>query len=128
MYISSDVASRIKDEAKRRGITVKQLLEDAELGKNMMTMMRSSMPKADNLAKIADVLGCSVDYLLGRDDAPAPDSPVKTETATPEDGGNEKTQQAVAMFSQLTDAEQEMLLAQMKGLADAHRSSHDPHR
>ena len=106
MYISSDVASRIKDEAKRRGITVKQLLEDAELGKNMMTMMRSSMPKADNLAKIADVLGCSVDYLLGRDDAPAPDSPVKTETATPEDGGNEKTQQAVAMFSQLTDAEQ----------------------
>lgn len=128
MYISSDVASRIKDEARRRGITVKQLLEDAELGKNMMTMMRSSMPKADNLAKIADVLGCSVDYLLGRDDAPTPDSPVKTETATPEDGGNEKTQQAVAMFSQLTDAEQEMLLAQMKGLADAHKSSHDPHR
>lgn len=55
-------------------------------------------------------------------------APAKTGTAAPEDGGNEKTQQAVAMFSRLTDAEQEMLLAQMKGLADAHRSSRDPHR
>ena len=29
-----------------------------------------TMPKADNLAKIADYLGCSVDYLLGRTDNP----------------------------------------------------------
>ena len=29
-----------------------------------------SMPKADNLAKIADYLDCSVDYLLGRTDDP----------------------------------------------------------
>ena len=36
--------------------------------------MRASMPKADNLAVIADALDCSVDYLLGR-------------AATPERGG-----------------------------------------
>nr|DAR47104.1 MAG TPA: repressor protein [Caudoviricetes sp.] len=35
-----------------------------------MTGYRTSVPKADNLAKIADVLGCSVDYLLGRTDNP----------------------------------------------------------
>lgn len=29
-----------------------------------------SMPKSDNLAKIADFLNCSVDYLLGRTDNP----------------------------------------------------------
>ena len=33
--------------------------------------MKTSMPKADTLAKIADQLGCSVDYLLGRTDDPA---------------------------------------------------------
>lgn len=70
MYNSSAVAARIKDMAKTRGITVKQLLEEAGLGYNMMTMMRTSMPKADNLAKLADGLDCSVDYLLGRTDNP----------------------------------------------------------
>lgn len=70
MYNSSAVAARIKDMAKTRGITVKQLLEGAGLGYNMMTMMRTSMPKADNLAKLADGLDCSVDYLLGRTDNP----------------------------------------------------------
>ena len=72
MYISSDVADRIRETAKANGLIVKQVLDQAGLNKNMMTMMRSSMPKADNLAKIADYLGCSVDYLLGRTEAASP--------------------------------------------------------
>ena len=70
LYDSADVAARIKALAKLKKITVKQLLADAGLGYNMMTMMRTSMPKADNLAKLADGLDCSVDYLLGRTDNP----------------------------------------------------------
>lgn len=70
MYDSASVAMRIKEMAKIRKITVKQLLADAGLGYNMMTMMRTSMPKADNLAKLADGLDCSVDYLLGRTSDP----------------------------------------------------------
>lgn len=66
MYESANVAARIKEIAKQRKITAKQMLSDAGLGNNMMTLMRTSMPKADSLAKIADVLDCSVDYLLGR--------------------------------------------------------------
>jgi len=65
-----DVAARIKSLAKLKKITVKKLLLDAGLSYNMMTMMRTSMPKADNLAKLADGLDCSVDYLLGRTDDP----------------------------------------------------------
>lgn len=42
------------------------MLEDVGLGFNMISCMKTSMPKADNLAKIADYLDCSVDYLLGR--------------------------------------------------------------
>ena len=31
---------------------------------------KTSMPKADNLARIADYLDCSIDYLMGRTDDP----------------------------------------------------------
>ena len=66
MYKSSDVADRLRSMAKLRGVAMKAVLSDAGLGQNMMTMMRTSMPKADTLAKLADRLECSVDYLLGR--------------------------------------------------------------
>lgn len=70
MYNSQDVATKIKELSKSKNITVKQLLEDVGLGFNAMSNMRTSMPKSDNLAKIADYLDVSVDYLLGRTDNP----------------------------------------------------------
>lgn len=70
MYNSSNVAERIKALAKSRNLSVKVILEQAGLGFNTMSNMKISMPKADNLAKIADCLNCSVDYLLGRTDVP----------------------------------------------------------
>lgn len=66
MYISSKVADRIRLVAKMRNVTVKKMLKDINLGLNTMSNMKTSMPKANNLAKIADYLNCSVDYLLGR--------------------------------------------------------------
>lgn len=66
MYKSSEVADKLRSMAKLRGLAMKTVLSDAGLGQNMMTMMRTSMPKADTLAKLADRLECSVDYLLGR--------------------------------------------------------------
>ena len=70
MYNSNNVAERIKNVAKQKGISVKKILEEVGLGFNTMSNMKTSMPKADNLAKIADFLDCSVDYLLGRTDVP----------------------------------------------------------
>ena len=70
MYVSSDIAIRIKSLAKAKGVSVKKLLEDVGLGYNTMSNLKTSMPKADNLARIADYLDCSMDYLLGRTDAP----------------------------------------------------------
>lgn len=69
-YISSDVAERIKSLAKLREISVRQVLLKAGMGYNTMANMKSSMLKADNLARIADVLNCSMDYLMGRTDNP----------------------------------------------------------
>lgn len=70
MYNSAEIAERIKALAKLRGVPVRQMLSDVGLGTNTMANMKTSMPKADNLARIADYLHCSVDYLLGRTDSP----------------------------------------------------------
>ena len=72
MYNTIDTAERIKVVAKSRKLSVKVVLEECGLNKNVLSTMlsRGSMPKADNLARIADYLDCSVDYLLGRTDNP----------------------------------------------------------
>ena len=68
VYSSSEVAVRIKEELKEKKITAKKMLSDLELGPATLGHYETSMPKADNLALIADYLGVSVDYLLGRTD------------------------------------------------------------
>lgn len=72
MYNSQNTAERINQTAKIKNIQQKNMLEECNLNKNVISTMlsRGSMPKADNLAKIADYLDCSVDYLLGRTDNP----------------------------------------------------------
>lgn len=66
MYISANIADRIKMLAKSKNKPMKQILCDAGVGSNTMANLKTSMPKSDTLARIADVLDCSVDYLLGR--------------------------------------------------------------
>ena len=75
MYNSNNVAERIKELARQKGISITALLLDANLGRNTMANFKTSMPKADNLARIADCLDCSVDYLLGRTDIPEVNRP-----------------------------------------------------
>ena len=68
MYDSSKVAETIKNRSKLLGIQLKDMLFELDLNKNMLSnMYNGSMPKADNLAKIAQYLDCSVEYLLGID-------------------------------------------------------------
>lgn len=68
MLTSPEIAGRIKDTAREKNISVKKLLEDVGLGFNTMSNMKTSMPRVDNLSKIADYLNVSVDYLLGNTD------------------------------------------------------------
>lgn len=70
MYNPTEVAERIKATAKTQGIAVQDVLKACNLNKNVISTMlsRGSMPKTDTIAVIADYLGCSVDYLLGRTD------------------------------------------------------------
>lgn len=71
MYESTIVAENIKKTAKISNIQLKDMLLDLHLNKNTLSnMYNGSMLKGDSLARIADYLDCSVDYLLGRTDNP----------------------------------------------------------
>lgn len=69
MYNAQELSKRIKDYAKKRNILIRDML--AHYGLNVNTINRISDKNglsAFSLAKIADYLDCSVDYLLGRTD------------------------------------------------------------
>lgn len=70
MYNSLNIAENIKNTAKMKKVTVKCMLADLDLSVNTLQNMKTSMPKSDTIARIADYLNCSVDYLLGRTDNP----------------------------------------------------------
>lgn len=67
MYETSKLSKRIKERAKEEEITIKELLEECDLNKNAINeLTKGKVIGYDSLAKIADVLECSVDFLLGR--------------------------------------------------------------
>lgn len=72
MYEPKNIAERIKSLAKIKKVKIADILSSCDLSKNTIASMSSggSTPKSENLAKIADYLDCSVDYLLGRTDKP----------------------------------------------------------
>lgn len=72
MNNSQEVATTIKSLAKKKKITIKQMLSECELSINTLSSMQSGgyYPRVEALAKIADYLDCSIDYLLGRTDVP----------------------------------------------------------
>lgn len=71
MYITQDIALRIKLTAKLKKITMKQLLSECGLNINAVSeFSKGKNLSCISLARIADYLDCSVDYLLGRTDNP----------------------------------------------------------
>lgn len=65
------ITDRIQDLADQKNITIAKLLKDINLSPSSFSMWkkRGTSPKAETVQKIADYLGCSVDYLLGREES-----------------------------------------------------------
>lgn len=62
------IAERIKESAKNRGKSVRDVLITCGVGVNTVQKLSKGQDiNSNTLAKIADALDCSVDYLLGRD-------------------------------------------------------------
>ncbi len=71
MYTAKFLSNRIKDQAKIKGIKLKDMLIELELNINTISQITDKKGLACfPLARIADYLDCSVDYLLGRTDNP----------------------------------------------------------
>ena len=65
-------SARIKALCKIKGISIKDLLAQAEINRNFIYDLEKNekIPSADKFIRIADYLDCSVDYLLGRTNNP----------------------------------------------------------
>lgn len=71
MYSAQEIAFVIKQTAKSKNLTIKQLLENCELSINTISeLSKGKQISYISFSKIADCLDCSVDYLLGRTDSP----------------------------------------------------------
>ena len=69
MYNPQEISNRIKNIAKSKNIVLKNMLSDCDLGINLIShLAKGQAITYINLAKIADYLDCSVDYLLGREE------------------------------------------------------------
>ena len=86
------------------------MLEDVGLGFNTMSNMKSSMPKADNLAKIADYLEVSTDYLLGRTDDPGQKTEPAPQNESKELELTQKELELINILRRTPPAQQEAVL------------------
>lgn len=109
---------RIKNISKKKGYSsLRVLSETAGLGPNAIYQWRDKTPRTDNLQAVADVLGVSVDYLLGNTDemhekASNNDGPIDLDKALSEEG--------MAMFDgqPLSDEYKKALLAMLNTMKD----------
>lgn len=67
-----NLVERIKKTAKERAITIKDLSIKAGIGPKTISNWSNHNPQTETLKKVADVLGVSVDYLLGNTDEKNP--------------------------------------------------------
>lgn len=71
MYNSQNLVENIKAIAKSKNVLVKEMLTDCDLNVNALNQMSDKKGISSfSLAKIADYLDVSVDYLLGRTETP----------------------------------------------------------
>lgn len=81
-----DTVKKILSCMKRRNITDKQLTKDIGINKSAVTDWKTGKTKSykKHIDKIADYLGVSSDYLLGRSDDPLPPVDMKDVTIVKE--------------------------------------------
>ena len=69
---NSIIAHKIKVLVDQKGLSMTKVLAELDIRQGLIYDLekRGKNPKSETLLKLADYLGCSVDYLLGRTDNP----------------------------------------------------------
>lgn len=96
---AGEFVARLRAQMESKGLSQAELADRADLSRSTMTMFMAGdrKPSADALAKLADVLDVSTDYLLGRRD----DSELIDLIQ------HEKIMELVRLFVQLSASDQE---------------------
>lgn len=68
------VLERVKQLAKKQGISIVELEEKLGFGRNSLYAWKDKTPSYEKLVKVADFFHVSVDYLLGREGVKTPSS------------------------------------------------------
>lgn len=95
-YNSLEIFERIVFELHKIGKKPASASAEIGLSKNAIAAFKNSVPKADTLARIADYLGCSVDFLLWR----------------PADGITAEERQLLELFRACSEADRDRLTDQ----------------
>lgn len=104
MYTAQELATRIRNKVKEKGIVQKEMLKSCDLNENSLNQMSDKKGISSfSLAKIADILECSVDYLLGRDEYASNRKSSPSELT-------ENEQRMLDIFSELTQTQQGELI------------------
>lgn len=115
MYESTKVAETIKTTSKMKGVQLKEMLAELELNKNTLSSMyNGSMLKADSLARIADYLDCSTDYLLGRHSPSEIKKDDSTEALPPDTPLTLYQKQLIEFAESLTEEEVKKVLSYIR--------------
>jgi len=81
MYNSQNLVTKIKSRSKERNVLIRDMLASCKLNINTLNQISDKKGLSSfALAKIADYLDCSVDYLLGRTDNPEINHGINSET------------------------------------------------
>ena len=94
----------------KQGVSAYRLCKDIGIRGSVLSDLRTGRKQglsSKTLTLIAEYFGVSIDYLLGKEEA-----------ATPKDDRSAKEAQAMDLFSRLSPEEQEIVLAQLRGLTD----------
>lgn len=117
MYYAQITKDRIKSLCKIRKINMEDMLSSCNLGVNAIRQINDAKGMASfSLAKIADYLECSVDYLLGRTDEAGSPTPSDRQIRQLDLSGNELT--IVKLFEKLSETQQGELIGRAKLMAE----------
>lgn len=100
---------RVKEISKKRGLSLAQLNEKAGFKPNVIYSWKTKSPSIDKVEAVANVLGVSVDYLLGKEEKfSTTNEPVDLDKALSEEG--------IAMFDgkPLSEEYKKALLAMLR--------------
>lgn len=107
------IFERTKELAKKRGLSLQETAKSAGIGINSIYSWKDKKPSVDRIKAVADVLGVSVDYLLGNTDEMHSN---KKDENVPIDLDKVLSEEGMAMFDgqPLSDEYKKALLAMLK--------------